>query len=510
MTNTPAPEVKTALEYDAKNPDTEALKKTAQYLPNYQTWPGTYGVLTMQLASVADDFVPWGRSPWKRDQQLREFWPTENILSGALYSICARNAALDWKIDGPPRTAAAAQDMLHSANLGKGWIDFSVKITLDLLTQDNGAFIELIREADSPTAAVIGLNHLDSARCLRTGDPNVPVVYTDRVGYRHLMKWYQVVGLTELPSPIETMNGMQYCALTRILRAAQILRDISVYQREKIGARGPTSIHLVSGVAQARIEDQMKKDAERGDNQGLMRYLQPTILASLDPAAGVTHVEIPIKSLPEGFNEDIALKWYISTLALGFGRDYQDFAPLPGGGLGTSNQSQILHQKSQGKGPALHIKILEHIFNFRGVLPSTCTWRVDEEDLATDLDQAKVRTEEANETKIMLETGVWTPKFVRQMQVDSGRLTDEQLALLGEDDATTDTTATDEIPLEPVVQTQIDTAPLVAPAPAAAGGPSAPVAGPPAAVKSRRQRSPVREAVAAMRQAVKELSGIRP
>jgi hypothetical protein len=470
MTDAPI-EAKAALAYDPANPDTDVLKKTAQYLPNFQTWPGVYGVLTMQLASVADDIVPWGRSPWKRDQQLREFWPTENILAGALYSICARNAALDWKIDGPPRTAAAVQDMLHSANLGKGWIDFATRLTLDLATQDNGAFIELIREGDSPTAAVIGLNDLDAARCLRTGDPNVPVVYTDRIGYRHLMKWYQVVSITEMPSPIETMNGMQYSALTRILRAAQVLRDISVYQREKIGARGPTSIHLVSGVAQARIEDQINKEAEKGDNQGLMRYLQPTILASLDPAAGVTHVEIPIKSLPDGFDEDKALKWYISTLALGFGRDYQDFAPLPGGGLGTSNQSQILHEKSQGKGPALHIKILEHIFNFQGVLPSTCSWRVDEEDLATDLDKAKVRTEEAAETKIMIDSGVWTPKFVRQMQVDSGRITDEQLAMLGEDDATTDTTVTDETPAEDVTDIQqIDTAPdqvVVTPAAAA-------------------------------------------
>lgn len=504
MADAPA-ETKAAVEYDPKNPDTDALKRTAQFVPNYATWPGTYGVLTMQLASVADDFVPWGRSPWKRDQQLREFWPTEEVLSGALYSICARNAALDWKIDGPPRTAAAVQDMLHSADLGKGWIDFAVRLTLDLLTQDNGAFMEPIREADSPSAAVIGFNHLDSARCLRTGDPNVPVVYTDRVGRRHLMKWYQVIAITEMPSPIEAMNGMQYCAITRILRAAQVLRDISVYQREKVGARGPTSIHLVSGVGQARIEDQMAKEAERGDNAGLMRYLQPTILASLDPAAGVTHVEIPMKSLPEGFNEDVALKWYISKLALGFGSDYQDFAPLPGGGLGTSNQSQILHAKSRGKGPALHIKILEHIFNFQGVLPSTCVWKVDEKDLATELDQAKVRTEEANEAKTMIDAGVWTPMFVRQLQVDSGRITDEQLALLGEDDVTDDTTATDETPLEPVTDVQpIDVAPDAEPAAAAPGQPAA-GAVPPAFAKTSTLASIGRTLAAEIRRARKAL-----
>ena len=77
----PAVQEKAAQEFDPKNPDTGALKKTAQWLPSYATWPGVYGVLTMQLASVADDIVPWGRSPWKRDQQLREFWVTENILA---------------------------------------------------------------------------------------------------------------------------------------------------------------------------------------------------------------------------------------------------------------------------------------------------------------------------------------------------------------------------------------------------------------------------------------------
>lgn len=417
------------------------LKKTVQNIPNYETMPGA-GTLILQLATVADDIQPWGRVPQLRDRQLREFWPTEPFLAGALRTVAMSYSTFSWKVDGPPRTAQTIQDMLHAANLGKGWLNWSFKTIIDLKTQDNGAFTEIIRTADSDTAPVIGINHLDSARCRRTGDLEVPVIYTDRLGYEHRMKWYQVMTWEDLPSPVETMNGMQYSSVTCALRAAQILRDISVYKREKIGGRGPASVHMVSGVSQSRIDDQFKIDNEKADNQGLARFMMPVVLASLDPNATVSHVEIAMKSLPDGFDEDVVMRWYIAELAMAFGADYQDFAPLPGNGLGQGQQSKVLANKARGRGPATWIKLVEHKFNFHGVMPGTCQFSFDEKDPADELQVEEVREKKYARYSSMKALGIAQPVIYQRM-VDEGELTEEELAMLGEADATDDVTVTD-------------------------------------------------------------------
>lgn len=423
-----------------------ALKKTVQKNPSYETTPGV-GTLIMQLATVADDITPWGKVPALRDRQLREFWPTEPFIAGALRTVAMSYSTFSWKVDGPPRTAQTVQDMLHASNLGKGWLNWSFKTIIDLKTQDNGAFTEIIRTGNSENAPVIGINHLDAARCRRTGDLSVPVIYTDREGYEHRMPWYTVITWEDLPSPVETMNGMQYSSVTCALRAAQILRDISVYKREKIGGRGPSSMHMVSGVSQTRIDDQFKLDNERADNSGLARFMMPVVLASLDPNATVSHVEIAMKSLPDGFDEDVVMRWYIAELAMAFGADYQDFAPLPGNGLGQGQQSKVLANKARGRGPATWIKLVEHKFNFHGVLPNSCTFSFDEKDPADELQVEDVREKKYARYSSMKALGI-PNEVIYQRMVDEGELTEEELAMLGEADATDDVTVTDNVDYE--------------------------------------------------------------
>lgn len=460
-------------------PLVDVLARTVQDVPKAsQNW-GPVGTLTMQLASVGDDVTAWGRSPWQRDKQLREFWPTESVLASTIYATAIRNAAFSWKLDGPPRTVAAVQDMLHAADLGRGWLQFMVKVSIDLLTQDNAAFVELIRSGPSETDPVIGIAHKDSERCRRTGDPLVPVIYRDRLGRQHKLRWYQVITLEEMPSPVETMNGMQICFVSRVLRAAQILRDIAIYKREKIGARGPSSVHLVSGVSQTRIDDAMHKAEEKGDNQGFLRYLMPHLIAGLDPNATVSHVEIPIKSLPDDFDEDVTMRWYISELALGSGNDYQDLAPLPGGGIGSSNQSEILHRKSRGKGPGLFMKLIEHAFAFHGVIPRSVTFHYDEQDTAADKEKADLRQTRADIFGTYIGALKMPYQVVWQMMADEGDITQEQLELLGQKDVTDDVTAQDDEAYEtpedvtPIPGTQTPPAAPAAAAPPPAGAPAA-------------------------------------
>ncbi len=391
--------------------------------------------LVVYLASAADEIAPWGTRPAQRDKQLRDFWHTEPILASSVYSTASRYAAFGWHLEGPDRMVNIVTKLLNAVEFGQGWIQLMMKVLIDLFTQDNGAFIEVIRQSDSPTSPVMSLNHLDANKCIRTGRRFDPVVYRDREGRLHTLKWYQVIPLTEFPSPIEKMNGMQYCAVTRMLRAAQILRDIGVYKQEKISGKFNKAVHLVSGVQTKTIIDAMTVRVAEDRNAGFVRYVQPLIIGSLDPTANVSVATLNLASLPDGFDEESNMRWYINQLALAFGTDYQDFAPLPGGNLGTAQQSQTLHLKSRGRGSLLFMSLIEQVFNYHGIMPPTVKFEFGDQDLDEDISNARVRQMRAQERKLRIESGEISPEVARLLAVEAGDLDDDYLPMLEKFDA---------------------------------------------------------------------------
>lgn len=413
-----------------------AVKRSVQEFPKPEEGMGhTY---TIQLASSADTVYPWGRYPALRDSQLREFWPTEPYLAGAVTNIGMRSASLQWEIHHKSdRIEQAVTDILRTALAGDtfGWVPFMLKFSQDLATQDNGAFIELIRDPtvdanskyQGPMAPVLGIGHLDAGRCVRTGNPKYPVRYTDRLGKPHKLAWYQVIPFSDQPSAIETMNGIGYCGVTRVLRMAQIARSLAIYKDEKISGRHIKQIHFVSGVSRQDIQDEIERGVEEANNTGMIRFMLPRILASLDPEKPVSTATIDLASLPDGFNFDEDMKWYISCLALGYGVDYQEFAPLPGGNIGSSNQSVILHRKGSGKGPAVLMRMINEAFVNYGVLPREADLRYNDKDEQEELERQNVRTKAMEEYAIAVNARILTPEAAAKDMVMRGLWSDKTI-----------------------------------------------------------------------------------
>lgn len=408
----------------------EAIQESVREFPKVEELPFDYGSsFTFFLNSVADAIPAWGSAIAPRDKMLREFYPTENLLASAVGGVAMRNSSFEWKIEGPKYTRDAVTNMLHSSLSGStvGWMPFIGAVTVDLETQDNGAFIEVIRAEDDPMSAVIGLGHLDAAYCRRTASPEYPVIYTDEKGNLHKLAWHQVIALSDLPSPNRKMLGAGMCAVSRTLRMAQILKDLAVYKHEKISGRFARAIHFVGGASRKDIEDIEKKSNEDADNKGLTRFMMPMILTSLDPEKPVSHVEIPLASLPDGFDLDIEMKWYIASIALGFGGDYQDFAPLPGGNLGTSTQSEILHRKSRGKGPAWFMNSIRDVFKYRGVIPRNVEFSFYEQDLAADKERAELSQIRATTRAVQIRSGEINQAVARRLAVRTDDLEEEDV-----------------------------------------------------------------------------------
>lgn len=387
-------------------------------------------------AGYADGIPEWGTAPTLRDGYLRAFIPREPFLASALASIVARNAQMSWKVDGGTRVSAAAHDLLLNAEWGEGWHAFITKLWLDVLSQDKGGFVELVRATDSPSSPVIHVKTLDAACCWPTGDPEMPVIFFDRVGGKyHRMAWYQVYQVREMPIHHQMFYGLQFSAVTRVLKAAQLYRNVRTYFEEKSAGRFTRAIHVVGGISKTDLADAMELQHQVSDQQSLSRYMQPVVVAAIQPEHSPSVATIELAAMPDGFDSEKWMKEYLTVLAMALMTDYGELAPLPGGGLGTASQSEVMDDKSKKKGSGLFRKLVEQMVN-RAILPATVEFSFDEQDKAEELKDAEIRKARAEGRGFMRQNGEVDDAGARQLALDAGDLSPELFAAMNERDLT--------------------------------------------------------------------------
>jgi hypothetical protein len=303
-------------------------------------------------------------------------------------------------------------------------------------TQDNGAFIELIRTADAPTAPVVSMRHKDASRCRRTGNWDTPVIYWDLMGNPHAMKWYHIIPLSEMPSPDESKRGLQYCVLTRVLKAAQIMKAMQQYIHEEISGLKIHELHFIGGFNQEILDATMAQKLATAKATGRQVYTDPVLLAALLPDGRVTHESIKLSSLPPDFDLDKFMKWYIENISLAWEDEYSSFAPLPGGNLGTAQQSDTMADKARAKGPAMFMRLMEHKFNFYGVLPKSVKMKYGEQDPIADKQRVELFWRFSQILKLLVDSKIITPGIGQLLLRDAGYLKLEYLKLLGQTDPT--------------------------------------------------------------------------
>jgi hypothetical protein len=151
--------------------------------------------------------------------------------------------------------------------------------------------------------------------------------------------------------------------------------------------------------------------------------------------------KIDLASLPEGFNEEEAMRWYVAQLALAFGGDYQDFAPLPtSASAGSGSQSRVMHQKSLSKGSRLFMQMVTQIMNYRGIIPSSIQFSYEESDPQEDAQLADLKLTRAKERQVRILSGELNLAIARQVAVDEGDLKPEYILQLNEEPTTEDIT----------------------------------------------------------------------
>lgn len=417
--------------------------------------------MLFNMAAQADEAPPWSIYPMMRDRYLDRLWKSETIIAGTLYSMTSRFSALPFKIEGPKRAKQRSNDLLHGFD-AKRW-------ALDLLTCDNGAFIEKIGPGrpDKPLNRnlVKALSVMDSLQCWRSFDPEYPVIYINPyTAQYHKIHYSRVITSSSMPVNRELARGVGVSAVSRAMRVVQIMRDIEIYKHEKVGGRFKRAIGMIKGkgITAGRVKDSVDDHEKQQDSIGLTRFSQILFLTVPDGDADIVIKDLA--GLPDGFNAKEDTDLYVNCIALAFGIDTREIWPATQTGA-TKGDATVQHEKARGKGNGDIIQTAERALNWQG-LPDNVTMEYDYTDDEQDLAVAQLHTVEITNVTALQAAGNLTPEQGNAVLIAKGVLDPEVLTIQGAEETEP---ATDDDPDSGEEDVPVETP---AQAPVASGNPA--------------------------------------
>ena len=372
----------------------KVLQQTVQEIPNARVEGDSTAFWYMSQRGFA--LPPWATR--ERERMLRVWYRHEYNWMGqsAIAGLTKKVKATSWEISGPATTTRSRrvryfQDVLRQADFGRGWGSLIGKVILDLLRQDGGAYIELIAPGNplkAPTGAVTGLAYLDSLRCFPTPDPEYPVIYYDRKGKMHLMHRSRVVHLVDMVDGDESNPGYGLCALSRAISI--VMREIHMtrYVEAKLDDKPPPGYMVASNLNEGNRNAAFEKYRQEQSADDSPAWGRTIWFYSVDPSAPAKLESVTYSQAPDKFDFKQYTELDANAWALALNTDVQEIWQLTGGNLGSGQQSEILHQKSQGKAYGDILTMLERALN--DVLPEELEFQFKKRDHLESQNEAAV------------------------------------------------------------------------------------------------------------------------
>lgn len=390
---------------------------------------GTGAYILHWLVRAGLNAYPWW-SP-ARDINLRNFWKTCDQLGGAVYTIQSKMQSIPFLVkardlsnkDHVKEAAKWTTKLEVGAEWGEGWPAFFGRWVEDLVTQDNGAFAEIIGSGN-PAGPILGapitIRHIDAGRCQRTGDPIYPIIYHDLNAKMYKIHASRVLYASQMTSPIHEMFGVGFSAISRAINTAQALVDVLTYKQEKLGSRPRRGILVAKGGLDPEdVAEAFKLVDSEQDSQALSRYSRIALVGDSSlPEAGLELTDLA--SLPDGFDEETSFNLGIAVLALAFGLDARELAPMMASGA-TRADALLQHLKQRGKGPGQIIQLTESLFNFK-VLPPYLQLVFDFQDDEQDRQAAETKEIRSRRWNTAITSGSLDKRAAREQMMEVGDL----------------------------------------------------------------------------------------
>lgn len=412
------------------------------------------GVFNFYLNSV---FPGWGQSSnqllpelptagWtrQRDAVLASTVRYEPFWNGAVKKAIAKGVTQQYDLKFKDRNRASAeklQDLFKASNGRRGFKHFLNQHLQDYFTTDNGAFIEIDRENNKqPGSRIIGLYHLDSLRCYRTGDPDKPVIYADLRGNYHYLTWWQVWDISDTPNARNNYFGVGDCAASGAYERIRRMVAIRLYEYQKMTGASPKVLYFIQGMTQQAIENSLQANENSRLARGMTVYGGAAITASL-AKENLDIKSIPIASLPDNYNQNDEIEQAAIEYSNVLGISKLDLKPLMGRMSGTATQSDIMDSQGESSGLGLWSGAFEDFIN-EMVAPSTVTffWAFNntrQKKAQADVNNVWVTAAAAMVTGGILQPGKATNWLVDQDVLDPSYLESQDVSdtnILAEDD----------------------------------------------------------------------------
>jgi hypothetical protein len=389
-------------------------------------------------------------SPWwstTRDFQLRQFAKQSDHFQGAMWMIAAKLTSVPFRIE--PRDVSVKAHHAHAdyyqmmlteqTEFGGGWQELWTKFWYDGWTQDNGAFAEVIgrgKPSGGIKGPVLGISHLDASRCVRTSNPEFPVIYDDPSSGRHRFHHTRIIFTSQQPSTNANMYNVGHCWLTRSIHAVQNMIDVAVYKEEKLGSRPPRQMLIGKGMDTEVLLSALRMAAQSMDTENLARFAKTVVVGSIDPDFDITQLDLA--SVPDGFNDRESHELAMALIALAGGFPVRWLWAATQAGA-TIADAMFSHISGAGGGAAWHLGKMQTLIggSERGqahivgkVLPPYLKIVFDYQDDQEDKQKADIAKTRSETRKADIDSGVFDVRTARETAVSDGDLTEAQFASL--------------------------------------------------------------------------------
>lgn len=444
------PESLLELEAKAADPAKYSVQSRADDAPFAPTSDvaGAGGLFWFALNQQLDEEPPWNAIyPNMRDRFLLKFSREESMIAAAKYSMKTRIGTLNYTINGPPRAKKFTQELLNKPGLGDSLSDVVQKLSDDLDSSDNGAFLELWRPgnpmSDAGSRPVVGFAHLDSRQCWRSFDTDFPVWYTNPItGQIRKIHRSRIVMASDNPQPVELARGIGFCAVSRALRMTRIIRNMQIYLDEKVSGRFTRAVGAMSGITAKQLKAGLSEIDQEADRKGYIIYKGIPIFAAPGDDAGkdIKLMLVDLASIPDGFVFSTEVELYAYILAFCFGVDAREFWPATQSGA-TKADATVQNMKARGRGIGNRIQTVEYMI--RQAIPETVPFEYDYSDDEQDQMQGAIQAQrQATLSSILHDAGIneleYRALLIADNIIDGKLLEGLDLPTTSDDSANTD------------------------------------------------------------------------
>lgn len=415
-----------------------AIRNTVQDLPDVKNGAGGAAFDLWAVSAGRLPLLPaWGTRA--RERSLRA-WDREDyqlLWSSAVAGLLNRWASVQWEIKSDDDTSGengigdSYHEILTQAQFGLGWTTFVKMIGREFLRHDIGAFIEIIGAGDPMkplTGQVIGIAHLDSLRCIPTGDPEYPVIYYAIDGKMHRMHRTRVYQLVDMPDGDESYPGVGRCALSRAITVLEREVLMNQYIRVSLDDEPKPGIALASGMNEETRNKAFANYLKEQQRDAKQPWGRTAWLYSLDAKSNPVTVEFKaFAEPPEKFDFREYTELNVNALALALGVDKLDLWELTSSALGSGQQSAIMASKSKGRTFGAFLVEFERFMN--ELMPDSLEFAFNTRDSQDDMETARAAQMYTNVAKAasgMLSIDEQRRYLANQVESISNAITDTE------------------------------------------------------------------------------------